>query len=65
MKKWKLLTVLMAMMLLVLAACGSKDEAETDKGDSAADKPVEESTGAFQLLFQVAHMMEIHLLMLH
>lgn len=49
MKKWKLLTVLMAMMLLVLAACGSKDEAETDKGDSAADKPVEESTGAFPI----------------
>ena len=28
MKNWKLLTVLMAMMLLVLAACGSKDEAK-------------------------------------
>ncbi|WP_025117534.1 siderophore ABC transporter substrate-binding protein [Lysinibacillus fusiformis] len=42
MKKWKLLTVLMAMMLLVLAACGSKDEAkEEDKGTST-DKPAEE-----------------------
>ncbi|KOS66969.1 ferrichrome ABC transporter substrate-binding protein [Lysinibacillus contaminans] len=45
MKNWKLLTVLMAMMLLVLAACSSKDEAETDKGDSAENKPAEESTG--------------------
>ena len=43
MKNWKLLTILMAMMLLVLAACGSKDEAE--KGDSAESKPAEESTG--------------------
>ncbi|WP_155593251.1 siderophore ABC transporter substrate-binding protein [Lysinibacillus cavernae] len=42
MKNWKLLTVLMAMMLLVLAACGSKDEAkEEDKGTST-DKPAEE-----------------------
>ena len=45
MKNWKLLTVLMAMMLLVLAACSSKDEAETDEGDSATDKTAEESTG--------------------
>ena len=45
MKKWKLLTVLMAMMLLVLAACGSKDEAkEEDKGTST-DKPAEEQKG--------------------
>ncbi len=45
MKKWKLLTVLMAMMLLVLAACGSKDEAkEEDKGTST-DKPAEEQNG--------------------
>ncbi|WP_427071338.1 siderophore ABC transporter substrate-binding protein [Lysinibacillus fusiformis] len=46
MKKWKLLTVLMAMMLLVLAACGSKDEAkEEDKGTST-DKPAEEQNEA-------------------
>ena len=46
MKKWKLLTVLMAMMLLVLAACGSKDEAkEEDKGTST-DKPAEEQNQA-------------------
>lgn len=45
MKKWKLLTVLMAMMLLVLVACGSKDEAkEEDKGTST-DKPAEEQKG--------------------
>lgn len=43
MKKWILLTVSMAMMLFVLAACGSKDEVETDKGDSAEKKPAEES----------------------
>ncbi|ACA41818.1 siderophore ABC transporter substrate-binding protein [Lysinibacillus sphaericus] len=46
MKKWKLLTILMAMMLLVLAACGSKDEAkEGDKGTST-DKPAEEKNEA-------------------
>lgn len=46
MKKWKLLTVLMAMMLLVLAACSSKEGAkEEDKGDSA-DKPAEEQNEA-------------------
>lgn len=46
MKKWKLITVLMAMMLLVLAACGSKDEAkEEDKGTST-DKPAEEQNEA-------------------
>ncbi|MGC7928801.1 MULTISPECIES: siderophore ABC transporter substrate-binding protein [Lysinibacillus] len=46
MKKWKLLTILMAMMLLVLAACGSKDEAkEEDKGKST-DKPAEEQNEA-------------------
>jgi len=46
MKKWKLLTVLMAMMLLVLAACGSKDEAkEEDKGTST-DKTAEEQNEA-------------------
>ncbi len=46
MKKWKLITVLMAMMLLVLAACGSKDEAkEEDKGTST-DKPAEEQNDA-------------------
>lgn len=46
MKKWKLLTILMAMMLLVLAACGSKDEAkEEDKGTST-DKPAEEQNEA-------------------
>ncbi|MFJ7737081.1 siderophore ABC transporter substrate-binding protein [Lysinibacillus sp. NPDC097287] len=45
MKNWKLLTVLITMMLLVLAACNSKDEAETDKGDSADNKPAKESTG--------------------
>ena len=46
MKKWKLLTILMAMMLLVLAACGSKDEAkEEDKGTST-DKPAEEKNEA-------------------
>ncbi|WP_324729279.1 siderophore ABC transporter substrate-binding protein [Lysinibacillus fusiformis] len=46
MKKWKILTVLMAMMLLVLAACGSKDEAkEEDKGTST-DKPAEEQNEA-------------------
>ena len=49
MKKWKLLTVLMAVMLLVLAACSSKDEAETDQGDSAADNTTEESTGAYPI----------------
>ncbi|MGN4123892.1 siderophore ABC transporter substrate-binding protein [Lysinibacillus sphaericus] len=43
MKNWKLLTVLMAMMLLVLAACGSKDEAkEEDKGSTTDNKPAEE-----------------------
>ncbi len=42
MKKWKLLTILMAMMLLVLAACGSKEE---DKGTST-DKPAEEKNEA-------------------
>ncbi|MGE7946161.1 siderophore ABC transporter substrate-binding protein [Lysinibacillus sp. NPDC093688] len=42
MKNWKLLTVLMAMMLLVLAACGSKDEAKKeDKGSSTDNKPSE------------------------
>jgi len=46
MKKWKLITVLMAMMLLVLAARGSKDEAkEEDKGTST-DKPAEEQNEA-------------------
>ncbi|MGE7930757.1 siderophore ABC transporter substrate-binding protein [Lysinibacillus xylanilyticus] len=42
MKNWKLLTVLMAMMLLVLAACGTKDEAKKeDKGSSTDNKPAE------------------------
>ena len=42
MKNWKLLTVLMAMMLLVLAACGTKDEAKKeDKGSSTDNKPSE------------------------
>lgn len=42
MKNWKLLTVLMAMMLLVLAACGSKDEAKKEEKDSSTDnKPSE------------------------
>lgn len=47
MKKWKLLTVLMAMMLLVLAACGSKDSAkEEDKGTTsdADSKQAEEQS---------------------
>lgn len=42
MKNWKLLTVLMAMMLLVLAACGSKDEAKKEDKGSSTDKPAEE-----------------------
>ncbi|QPQ29019.1 siderophore ABC transporter substrate-binding protein [Lysinibacillus sp. JNUCC-51] len=43
MKNWKILTVLMAMMLLVLAACGTKDEAKKeDKGSSTDNKPAEE-----------------------
>ena len=40
MKNWKLLTVLMAMMLLVLAACGSKEDTkEEDKGSTTDNKP--------------------------
>ncbi|MCS1393968.1 siderophore ABC transporter substrate-binding protein [Lysinibacillus boronitolerans] len=46
MKKWKLLTVLMAMMLLVLAACGSKDEAKEDDKGTSTDKPAEEQNEA-------------------
>lgn len=43
MKNWKFLTVLMAMMLLVLAACGSKDDAKKEDTDSKTDsKPTEE-----------------------
>ncbi|KOS63296.1 siderophore ABC transporter substrate-binding protein [Lysinibacillus agricola] len=43
MKNWKLLTVLMAMMLLVLAACGSKDDAKKeDTGSKTDSKPAEE-----------------------
>ena len=46
MKNWKLLTVLMAMMLLVLAACSSKEEKEADKGTvTDADKPAEAAKG--------------------
>ncbi len=46
MKNWKLFTVLMAMMLLVLAACGSKDEAKNEDKDSSTDnKPAEEQKG--------------------
>lgn len=53
MKNWKLLTILMAMMLLVLAACGSKDEAkEEENGASSNSKPAEtqnEETTAYPL----------------
>lgn len=46
MKNWKLLTVLMAMMLLVLAACGSKEDTKgEDKDNENADKPAEETKG--------------------
>ncbi|KMY33927.1 ferrichrome ABC transporter substrate-binding protein [Lysinibacillus xylanilyticus] len=45
MKNWKLLTVLMAMMLLVLAACGSKDEAKKEDKGSSDNKPAEEQKG--------------------
>ncbi|MGE7911490.1 siderophore ABC transporter substrate-binding protein [Lysinibacillus xylanilyticus] len=42
MKNWKFLTVLMAMMLLVLAACGTKDEAKKEDKGSTDNKPAEE-----------------------
>ncbi|MGE7997909.1 siderophore ABC transporter substrate-binding protein [Lysinibacillus sp. NPDC093190] len=46
MKNWKLLTVLMAMMLLVLAACGSKDDTKKEDTDSKTDsKSAEEQKG--------------------
>ncbi|PJO41611.1 siderophore ABC transporter substrate-binding protein [Lysinibacillus xylanilyticus] len=42
MKNWKFLTALMAMMLLVLAACGTKDEAKKEDKGSTDNKPAEE-----------------------
>lgn len=44
MKNWKILTLLMAMMVLVLAACGNKDDKAKEEDTSKdADKPAEET----------------------
>lgn len=42
MKSWKLLTALMAMMLLVLAACSAKEDTKEDDKGSTDSKPAEE-----------------------
>ena len=44
MKNWKILTLLMAMMVLVLAACGNKEEKAAEDTSKEADKPAAETT---------------------
>lgn len=44
MGNWKILTLLMAMMVLVLAACGNKEEKAEEDTSKEADKPAEETT---------------------
>lgn len=49
MKNWKLLTVILAMAVFVLAACGGNDAKESDTNNEGNNKGAQESNGAFPM----------------